>query len=96
MGFLKLGFFHLTTPPGPIRGYLELFLILATFQGVTKVSKQLPGVQGTGESLIPVPQTLGRQESPVSWSPRSRGVLDAGDSRISIGQDTGDSFFTIF
>ena len=37
MRFLKVGFFHQTTPPGAIRGSLEPFLILATFQGVYQI-----------------------------------------------------------
>ena len=36
MRFLKLGIFHQTTPPGPIRGSLEPFLILAKFHGVRR------------------------------------------------------------
>ena len=49
----EVGFFHQTTPPGPIRGNLELFLILATFHGVIKVLKWLPGGRDTGDSRLP-------------------------------------------
>ena len=65
---LKLGFSHQTAPPGPIRGYLEPFLILATFHGVIPVLKWLPGVRDTGKLQIPgVPDTR---------EPRIPGVLD--------------------
>jgi len=51
MRFFKFFFFQ-TTPPGPIRGYLELFLILATFHRVIKVLKWLPGIWDTVELQI--------------------------------------------
>ena len=53
MRFLKLGFFHQTTPPGPMRGSQEPFLILATFHGVIQVLKRLPGIRDNGESQTP-------------------------------------------
>ena len=52
MSFLKLGFFHQTTPPGPIGGSLEPFLILAIFQisnfsdSNFKITPRRPGRQG--------------------------------------------------
>ena len=39
MRFLKLCFFHQSTPPGPIKGSLGRFLILATFHGAIQVLK---------------------------------------------------------
>ena len=53
MIILKLVFFHQTTPPGPIRGSLGPFLILATFHGVIQVLKRLPGVWDTKELRSP-------------------------------------------
>ena len=51
MRFLKLGVFHQTTPPGPIRGLREQFLILLIFHGAIPILKLLPGVQDSGESI---------------------------------------------
>ena len=51
MRFFKFFFFQ-TTPPGPIRGYLELFLILATFHRVIQVLKWLPDIWDTVELQI--------------------------------------------
>ena len=49
MRFLKFFFLHHATPLGPISGYLDPFLILATLHGVIQVLKQLPGIRDTGE-----------------------------------------------
>ena len=43
MRILKLGFFHRTTPPGPIRGILGPFSFLRIFHRVFQVIKRLPG-----------------------------------------------------
>jgi len=49
MRSLKLGVFHQTTPPGPIRGSLEPFLILATF----KMTPRRPGHRGAANPRCP-------------------------------------------
>ena len=43
--------FHQTTPPGPIRGSLEPFLLFSDFYGAIQILKRLPGVRETGESI---------------------------------------------
>jgi len=48
MRFLKSGFFHQTTPPGPTRDVLEPLSFLANFRGVMYILKRLPGVRDTG------------------------------------------------
>ena len=88
MRFLKLGVFHQKTAPGPISGYLELFLILVTFQGVIKVLKRLPGVQDTRECGFPVSQMPGIRESPVSQTPGRR--------EFPVSRTLGILFFIIF
>jgi len=70
MRFLNC-FFHQTTPPGPIRGYLEPFLILATFHGVIQVLKRLLASRTLGSCGFPVSRTPGSRESPLSWTPGS-------------------------
>jgi len=72
MRFIKFFFLHQTTPPGPIRGYLDPFLILATFHGVIQVFKRLPSVRGTGELRIP--------GVPDAGESRITGVPDTGES----------------
>jgi len=47
MRFLKSGFFHQTTSPGPNRDILEPFSFLANFHGVMYIFKRLPGVRDT-------------------------------------------------
>ena len=42
MRFLKSGFFHQTTPPGPTGDVLEPFSSLANFRGVMYILKRLP------------------------------------------------------
>ena len=86
------GFFHQTIPPGPIRGYLEPFLILATFHWVIQVLKWLPGIWDSGESRSPsVPDT---EDSWLSWDTRELwipDIQDTGESRILGVRDTRDS-----
>ena len=48
MRFLKSGFFHQTTPPGPTREVLEPFKFLVNFHRVMNILKRLPGIQDTG------------------------------------------------
>ena len=48
MRFLKSGFLHQTTPPGPTRDVLEPFSFLANFHGVTYILQRLPGIPDTG------------------------------------------------
>ena len=69
MRFLKLVFFHQTTPPGAIRGSLEPFLILATLDGVIQVLKRLPASGTPGSCESPFSRTPGSRESPVSRTP---------------------------
>ena len=81
----EVGIFNQTTPPGPMRGYLEPFLILETFQGVIQVLKLLPGILETGELRIPsVPDA---EESRIS------SVLATRELRIPGVPNTGDLFF---
>ena len=68
----EVGFFSSNNPaPGPIRGYLEPFLILATFHRVIKILKRFPGIWDARElRIFGVPDT---RES------RIPGVWDNGD-----------------
>ena len=71
MRFLKLCFFHQTTPPGPIRGSLGPFLISETFNGAIQVLKRLPGIRDTRSRKFPGP---GRRGVEDSWCPGRWGV----------------------
>ena len=83
-------FFLQTTPPGPIRSYLEAFLILATFHGVIQVLKttpRRPGHRGVANSWCP-----GRWGVENLERPGHRGfVFDDWSSQIAFIWDTGDS-----
>ena len=82
MRLLKL-FFHQTTPPGPSRGSLEPFLILATFHKVIQVLKQLPGIRDTGELQIP-----------GVWDAKKSRITNVWDNRES--QTPGIRFLLFF
>ena len=51
MRFLKSGFFHQTTPPGPTRDVLEPLSFLANFRGVMYILKRLPDT-GSHKKII--------------------------------------------
>ena len=70
MRFLKSGFFHQTTPPGPIRDILEPFSFLANFHGVMYIFKRHRGVA--------IPQCPGNWRVFFYWCPGYRGVLTPG------------------
>ena len=106
MRFLKLGSFHQTTPPGPIRGYLEPFFNFSNFSPNNSSFKTIPrlpghrelritGVPDAGESRIPGVWETRESRIPGVWETRESrisGVRDTGESRIYGVSDTGESF----
>ena len=83
MRFLKLGSFHQTTPPGPIRGYLEPFFYFSNFSpnnSSFKMIPRLPGHRGVADYQCPGcrgvknPGCLGDQGVENLWCPGHWGV----------------------